>query len=419
MPVLNNGTSVSESLDAARYTNKLKSESRPGTGSGASQRSVDQLCRMNRVANTPPSVLLVEDNPISFAIAQRVLEKSGFSVMMARTASAGMSVALETVPDLILLDAALPDGHGFSLYEAMKLQPSLAQTPIIFVTGFDDVHGRVLGLSICPFDFIQKPFAAKEIVARAHIDIKNTGQSAQNADAQSDRLRALGKAQSLFNTDPATFPDSRCAVCFEPSEEAGGDQYDIVELAKGIFGFLIADIAGHGIETIFLASALKILFRENASIADTPSETLHMIDRSLRQHMAEGQHLTAFYLVLNRVSGTGSFACAGHFPCLAVSRSGEVTHLASDGDIMGAFARPKYHTGSFLIDEGTRYWLYTDGALEDFDKGQGWKAGLSKFESAAKTHRGLSLHEALAAVRAALMPPGPGPDDRIIIAVDA
>jgi len=102
-------------------------------------------------------------------------------------------------------------------------------------------------------------------------------------------------------------------------EEAGGDQYDIIELGKDIYGFFVADIVGHGLETIFLSTALKTLFRENASLLDSPSETLYMINRSIRHHISGGQHMTAFYLIINRAMKRVYFSNAGHFSDLAAS----------------------------------------------------------------------------------------------------
>jgi len=366
-----------------------------------------------------PQVLVIEDSFVTAEYVKRVLERNGFSVIVASTATEGLKVAMETIPDLILLDVMLPDGDGFSLCELLKTKPALGQTPIIFVTSLEDVESRVRGLSIGAVDFITKPFAAEEIVARARVHVKIARQSRQISVIQSERLEALRNAQHLFLTDPDSLPDARCAVYYESAEEAGGDQYDIVQLGKGIFGFLVADIAGHGMETLFQASALKALFRDNASVIDSPSDTLYMINRSLKQHMFDGQHLTAFYLVLNRQSGVGTFACAGHYPALAVPREGGIQRLMAEGDVLGAFSDPRYLGGSFRIEAGSRYWLYTDGLLENFGSGQSWQAGLEKLEKTIEEYRTFPLREALEAVKASLVPPGPGNDDRILMAVDA
>jgi sigma-B regulation protein RsbU (phosphoserine phosphatase) len=365
-----------------------------------------------------PSILVVEDNPVSAEFVRQVLARSGFAVTVAGTAAEGLETAHAIVPDLILLDVLLPDGDGFSLCTSLKTDPALAQTPIIFVTSLEDVQSRVKGLSIGAVDFIQKPFAAEEIVARVRIHIKIARQARQIAEGQASRLAELRQAQLQFNTDPSSLPGAHCLVHFEPSAEAGGDQYDLVELGNDLYGFLVADIAGHGLETVFLASAFKALFRENASLLDSPSETLYMMNRSLKQHMAEGQHLTAFYLMLNRKAHSGSCACAGHLPCLMVKPDGSITRLAPEGDVLGAFAKPRFQSLSFVAGTGSRFWFYTDGVLEDFTTGRSWRAGLELLEASVSRHHSLPADQALAAVRMEVLPHGPGLDDRIIMVVD-
>jgi serine phosphatase RsbU (regulator of sigma subunit) len=220
-------------------------------------------------------------------------------------------------------------------------------------------------------------------------------------------------------TDPEALPASACSVFFEAAEEAGGDQYDIVELSPGIHGYLVADISGHGIESAFQASVLKALFRENASVLNSPVETFSMMNRAFRRNIAEGQHVTAFYLILNRLSRRAAFASAGHFPALLVPREGGIERLVAEGDVLGAFEKPHFQGGSAPFGTGSRFWLYTDGILEDFPAGRIWRAGLEALEGAVIEHRDIPRRDALAAVRARILPAAPGLDDRLLMAVDA
>lgn len=365
-----------------------------------------------------PLILLVEDDFLSAQLIQHLLVRSGFTVRLASTVNDGFLLALELKPDLILLDVLLPDGDGFTLCEAIKAEPSLTQIPVIFVTSLDDVESRIRGLSIGAVDFIQKPFAPEEIMARVRIHIKIARQTRQIAEVQSERLNALRNAQGLFNTDPASLPGAGCTVFYQPMEEAGGDQYDIIELGKDIYGFFVADIVGHGLETIFLATALKTLFRENASLLDSPSETLYMINRSIRHHISGGQHMTAFYLIINRAMKRVYFSSAGHFPVLMVSKEGTVSRLNAEGDVLGAFAEPRFQSADHEIPSGSRFWMYTDGILEDFNQGRTWKTGLELLEQTVSRHQGLPLSQSLERVVQEILPPGPAEDDRILLVVD-
>lgn len=370
------------------------------------------------VQRDQPRILIVEDSPVVATAIARILSLNGFEAKIASSAEEGFSLALEFVPDLILLDVILPDGDGFSLCERIQSTPALAERPIVFVTSLEDVESRVRGLSIGAVDFISKPFIAEELVARVRIHLKIARQGRLLAAAQAERLNALRDAQKSFLTDADALPAAGCSVFFEAAQEAGGDQYDIIEISPGIHGYLVADISGHGIESAFQASILKALFRENASVLDTPSETLYMMNRALRRNLVEGQHVTAFYMILNRLSSTGFYACAGHFPALAVSRSGEVRKLAADGDILGAFEAPHFQMATLHLDKGSRIWLYTDGVLEDFRSGRSWRAGLENLEEAVVKTRQASRREAVQAVRSILLSGNACDDDRLLMAVD-
>lgn len=375
--------------------------------------------REDIVQRDQPSVLIVEDTEVMAKGVARILSMHGLRPLVASTVAEGYAVAVESVPDLILLDVMLPDGDGFELCQRILSTPSLAERPVLFVTSLDDVESRVRGLSIGAVDFIPKPFIAEELVARVRIHLKLARQGRLLAAAQAERLSALKQAQEAFLTDAEALVDAQCSVLFEAAQEAGGDQYDIVELSPGIYGYLVADIAGHGIQSAFQASILKALFRENASLLDTPSETFYMMNRALRRNLSEGQHVTAFYLILNRRASTGYFASAGHFPALAVSPSGKTRHLAAEGDVLGAFESPHFQTGNFTIDKGSRYWLFTDGALEDFEAGRSWNQGLAALEMEVLRLSAESRQRALSAIKMSLFPGNFGGDDRLVMAVDA
>ena len=109
------------------------------------------------------NILMLEDDP---AIAQGLrysLESEGYTV----THCATVAQALEAVGagrfDLCLLDLTLPDGSGYDVCKAIKAKDD---TPVIFLTAFDDEVNVVMGLELGADDYVVKPFDTKEIVAR-------------------------------------------------------------------------------------------------------------------------------------------------------------------------------------------------------------------------------------------------------------
>ncbi|RLC66640.1 MAG: response regulator [Chloroflexi bacterium] len=103
------------------------------------------------------SVLYIEDEPGNRMLVRRILEAEGFSVLEAMDGLAGLKIATEMRPDLILLDINLPEIDGYDLAKRFRDTPGLRETPILAVTA-NVMHGdRERTLAAGCDGYIQKP----------------------------------------------------------------------------------------------------------------------------------------------------------------------------------------------------------------------------------------------------------------------
>ncbi len=109
------------------------------------------------------SVLLVEDEESIAEPFARALSRNGFQATVARTGAEAIALAAELAPDVVLLDLALPDGDGRDVCRALR---SSSDVPIIMITASGTVTDRVVGLELGADDYVVKPFAIGEVVAR-------------------------------------------------------------------------------------------------------------------------------------------------------------------------------------------------------------------------------------------------------------
>ena len=109
-------------------------------------------------------VLVVEDEAPSAAALKRGLEEEGFAVDLAPDAPAAEEAVAAYDYDVIVLDVRLPRGDGFAL--CRRWREAGLTTPIIFLTACDDVADRVRGLDLGGDDYLVKPFAFDEFLAR-------------------------------------------------------------------------------------------------------------------------------------------------------------------------------------------------------------------------------------------------------------
>jgi two-component system copper resistance phosphate regulon response regulator CusR len=109
-------------------------------------------------------VLLVEDDPEVASVITEGLSEWGMSVSREASFAAGRSRALASSFDVIILDVMLPGGDGFELCRALR-QRGVA-SPVLMLTARDAVDDRVRGLDAGADDYLTKPFAFRELVAR-------------------------------------------------------------------------------------------------------------------------------------------------------------------------------------------------------------------------------------------------------------
>lgn len=109
-------------------------------------------------------ILLVEDEIKTSRFIQKGLSENGFVVDVAACGEDGLHLALVNHYDLIILDILLPNLDGWSILVAFRQKDS--QTPVMFLTARDAVADRVRGLEQGADDYLVKPFAFSELLAR-------------------------------------------------------------------------------------------------------------------------------------------------------------------------------------------------------------------------------------------------------------
>jgi DNA-binding response OmpR family regulator/DNA-binding CsgD family transcriptional regulator len=152
-------------------------------------------------------VLLVDDSPEALGFLTEALEASGYSVLIATSGHAALSIVARISPDLILLDAVMPGMDGFEACKALKADPVVAQVPVIFMTGLTETEHVVKALESGGVDYLTKPINIDELRARIRVHLSNA-RSAQSArvalDAAGRHLLAIrGDGQVHWTTPQA------------------------------------------------------------------------------------------------------------------------------------------------------------------------------------------------------------------------
>ncbi|MGA0863024.1 MAG: response regulator transcription factor [Ilumatobacteraceae bacterium] len=122
-------------------------------------------------------VLVVEDEENIAYLLRTALSSAGYEVTAAATGSAAVTAAVERPPDVMVVDVMLPDFDGFEV--ARRVRNSGISAPILFLSARGSVEDKVRGLTIGGDDYVTKPFALEELMARIAVHVRRVGLGTQ------------------------------------------------------------------------------------------------------------------------------------------------------------------------------------------------------------------------------------------------
>jgi DNA-binding response OmpR family regulator len=108
-------------------------------------------------------ILMIEDDPLILDPVARALKAASYTVTAATDGAAGLRMALDTNPDLVILDILLPEMDGWDVCRTLRQHSTV---PVLMLTALSDEIDRVLGLELGADDYLTKPFSARELMAR-------------------------------------------------------------------------------------------------------------------------------------------------------------------------------------------------------------------------------------------------------------
>jgi DNA-binding response OmpR family regulator len=108
-------------------------------------------------------LLLIDDDPLITEPLTRTLKQNGYEVVVANNGRDGLNLALQTQPDLVVLDILLPEMDGWAVCRELRQH---SPVPILMLTALGEEVDRILGLEMGADDYLTKPFSARELVAR-------------------------------------------------------------------------------------------------------------------------------------------------------------------------------------------------------------------------------------------------------------
>jgi DNA-binding NarL/FixJ family response regulator len=117
--------------------------------------------------------LVVDDSPETLRLLTDALDGAGMTVMVALDGAGALRIVDQITPDIVLLDAVMPGLDGFETCKRLKRDAGLDHVPIIFMTGLAETEHIVRGLEAGGVDYVTKPIAVEEMLARIRVHLAN------------------------------------------------------------------------------------------------------------------------------------------------------------------------------------------------------------------------------------------------------
>jgi DNA-binding NtrC family response regulator len=151
---------------------------------------------------TSIKILAVDDNHEGLFALEQLLLARGFSVVTASSGTETLEKAEAERPDLILLDVVMPEPNGYEVAKRLKSHPELRYTPVVLLTGKDELKDILHGFEQGADDYICKPYQSAELVARVHaaLRVRKLYTELRDVKAANRHLQARLQEEFAFGT---------------------------------------------------------------------------------------------------------------------------------------------------------------------------------------------------------------------------
>lgn len=169
-----------------------------------------------------PVILAVDDAADTLSLLTDILENAGMTALVARSGHNALMLVGRVIPDLILMDAVMPQMDGFETCRRIKMESGLAHVPVIFMTGLTETENVVKGFDAGGVDYVTKPVVPEELLVRIRTHLRNSrlAQSARMAldvsgipliaaDAEGEILWMTPEGEKLLAADAPSDASAR------------------------------------------------------------------------------------------------------------------------------------------------------------------------------------------------------------------
>ena len=147
-----------------------------------------------------PEIIIVDDLLDNLDILSKVFTQEGYNVRVFSRGSAALKSAVQSPPDLFLIDILMPEMDGYELCGKLKNNENISNIPVIFLSSLDNINEKLRAFEVGGVDYITKPYQFSEVLVRirTHIKLRQLQMELEELNSQLDK-RVKERTKELEN----------------------------------------------------------------------------------------------------------------------------------------------------------------------------------------------------------------------------
>lgn len=321
-------------------------------------------------------ILIADDNDSDRLILQTIVRKEGHTVYTARDGQEAIDAFTEKSPDLILLDALMPNVDGFQAARTIRELAGENLVPIIFLTSLKDAASLADCLDAGGHDFLSKPY--NRIILKAKIlAFARMRKLHETVQAQRDEIVKhhdhLIHEQEVAKVVFDNIAHSGCVDApnikhlLSPMAVFNGDLILAARKPNGGMFVFLGDFTGHGLPAAIGAMPVSEIFYGMAQKGFSLQDIMREINNKLKRILPVGVFCCSCLVDFSFRNETAEFWLGGLPDVFVYRKDGSIENFGSQHLPLGVIGGDKFSTDTRVIpmNQGDRFYMWSDGILEE------------------------------------------------------
>jgi two-component system, HptB-dependent secretion and biofilm response regulator len=317
---------------------------------------------------TDSTILVCDDDEVILGLVCQSLRRSGYRVIETEGGKEAIAAYLEHSPDLILMDANMPEMDGFEATQTIQNLSENSQVPIIMITALEDHKSVKKAFNAGAVEYVTKPILWPVLLHRIHLQIEAHRAFAkiQNQHKQLSKEREFIEDIISFLRKSKSFDSTGIKYLIEPVEKTAGDILLSARRRDGAHHILLGDVTGHGLPAAIIGPTVANIFYSMTAKGFSPGTILNEINKDLYTKLPANLFLAGSWLALD-ATRTHLEVWGGAMLDVLIFRGGKLfKNIPSQNMALGTKKESAFNmiVNSVAVQKNDRIIAYSDGIVE-------------------------------------------------------